>query len=407
MKMKKIVSSICLLLAVMTVQAQTIHWLTFIDTTDENVGKVDVTGRQVLYSNFINEVNAALAPKGYSTDIMDFYGNKVTPENCKAAVQQLRISNPNDIIVFYYIGHGGRPNTDEAYMKAHPYPQMCMAQWNESKFIPLEWVYKELSSKNARLCVTIGMCCNSISNMSIKDGPKFTPNYGSSYMSGNKLARIQELFLGAKGNVLATSASPTQTSGCFSTDFGVVDCYTTVLCSIFKNSLDELNGPLTWNELLEAISSIIDKNTNGEQTPIHNLNLIDAPVPRPSTPSVPTKEQVEETKKQQTQNTTIEQGDDSDWVNELTNMFGVLINTELSEDKRIEIEQVLNTLFVDNAQVRVLAQDSNTIIDREDADVFLGRLATSRLLLRVSVVEGSFDSNGKIKSLKVREVYRK
>ena len=101
--MKKLFSAICLLLSVVAVEAQTIHWITFIDTNDENVGKIDVLGRKVLYSHFINEVNAALAPVGYSSDIQDFYGDKVTPENCKSTVELLRVSNPDDIIVFYYI----------------------------------------------------------------------------------------------------------------------------------------------------------------------------------------------------------------------------------------------------------------------------------------------------------------
>lgn len=150
--MKKIILAICILLSMGVAEAQTIHWITFIDTNDKNVGKIDVLGREVLYSHFVNEVNAALAPMGYSSDIQDFYGDKVTPENCKAAVELLRINTPDDIIVFYYIGHGGRPVTDMDYMMKHPYPQMCMQlKFPESKYIPLEWVYQELSSKGAPL----------------------------------------------------------------------------------------------------------------------------------------------------------------------------------------------------------------------------------------------------------------
>ena len=72
--MKKIISLICSILISCAMQAQTIHWITFIDTTDPNVGQIDVYGRQMLYSYFINEGNAALAPIGYKTDIQDFNG---------------------------------------------------------------------------------------------------------------------------------------------------------------------------------------------------------------------------------------------------------------------------------------------------------------------------------------------
>lgn len=405
--MKKCISMICMLLSFVAAQAQTIHWITFIDTKDERVGQIDVLGRKVLYSHFVNEVNAALAPKGYQSDIQDFYGDNVTPENCKATVQLLRVNNPDDIIVFYYIGHGGRPTTDTGYMMEHPYPQMCLAQHDEKKFIPLEWVYKELSSKGARLSVTIGMCCNNLSNISIKDGPMFTPNYGTTYMSGSKLARIQDLFLNAKGNVLSTSASPTQTSGCFKSDFGVIDRYTTVLCDIFNSVLDNYDKTLTWDDLLDALSEIIDKNTNGEQTPIHETHLASVTPPATKKPAVPSEQQVQKTKQQQTQNTTKTQGNGDEWVNALTNHLGTLINVNVAEYDRIELEKKLNGLFAQNAQVRILAQDSDTAIDREDAATFLGRLATTRLLLKVAIVEGKFDSNNKITSLKVRELYKK
>ena len=53
--MKKIISLICSILISCAIQAQTIHWITFIDTTDPNVGQIDVYGRQMLYSYFIDE----------------------------------------------------------------------------------------------------------------------------------------------------------------------------------------------------------------------------------------------------------------------------------------------------------------------------------------------------------------
>lgn len=389
--MKKCISMICLLLSIVAAQARTIHWMTFIDTKDERVGQIDVLGRKVLYSHFVNEVNAALAPFGYESDIQDFYDDQMTPENGKAAIQLLRINDPDDIIVFYYIGHGGRPTTDTGYMMEHPYPQCCFGQHDEKKFIPLEWIYKQLSSKGARLSVTIGMSCNNLSNISIKDGPMFSPNYGTTYMSGNKLARIQDLFLKAKGNVLATSASPTQTSGCFKSDFGVIDRYTTVLCDIFNSVLDNYDKTLTWDDLLDAVSDIIDNNTNGDQTPIHETHLAAAPAPIAKAPA-----------KQK-----VQQGNGSEWVNALTNHLGRLVNVNVAEYDRIELEKELNGVFAKNAQVRILAQDSETVIDREDAATFLGRLSTSRLLLKIAVVDGKFDSNNKITSLRVREVYKK
>ena len=44
----------CLLISLFTLSAQanTIHWFTFVDTTDPNVGAFDVTGRELLYTQW-------------------------------------------------------------------------------------------------------------------------------------------------------------------------------------------------------------------------------------------------------------------------------------------------------------------------------------------------------------------
>jgi len=397
--MKRILLLFSYLLTITVIDAQTIHWLTFIDTQDRLVGNVDKVGRKVLRTHFIDEVNAALAPKGYKSDIQDYYDSRLSPENCKAAVENLSVQS-EDIIVFYYIGHGGRPETNDAnYIKAHPYPQMCMGVHleDEKKFIPLEWVYKQLSGKGARLAVIIGMCCNSPTPISMKDAPRFSPNYGVTYMSNNKLMRIQDLFLGVKGSVLATSASPGQTSGCFKTEhFGEVDCYTTVLCDIFDNYLDNISETLTWNQLLKSISYIIDKNTSHTQTPIHDTSHLTSTT-KPS----------DQRTKPEPVPTPSDKVTGDKWKNKITGLFDALINNQNDEEERLSMKDVVEGLFTSNAQVKILGQDSETTVDKENASVYLGRLATSRLLLKVSVVDGELDNTGHISSLKVREVYKK
>lgn len=407
--------------------AQTIHWLTFVDTTDENVGGIDVYGRQMLYSYFIDEVNSALQQKGYKSDIQDFYGYQVSPENCKAAVNMLRITHSDDIIVFYYIGHGGRPVTDSNYMREHPYPQMCLAQSDEKKFIPLEWVNEQLSSKGARLSVTIGMCCNSLgSGISMKDEPKFSPNYGATYMSSKKMERIQELFLNTKGHVIATSASPTQTSGCVQID-GPVPChpliamqnpqwfrdwYSFAICSFFQTQLDDYNDILTWEDFLSKISWFVDHYTNQEQTPIHEIHLVQEPKVDDQKPEAVTVKEVQKIQEKQKAGKTIKQGDtDSrDWINDLTNQLSTLINTSLSYTERQALEMNLyNKLFAQNAVVKFLAQESGAVIDKADVSDWLGILATNPngRIIKVIVEEGIFDSDKKISVLKVKEIYKK
>lgn len=418
--MKKNLSVLFAILTSVIVNSQTIHWLTFIDTTDPNVGQIDVYGREMLYSYFIDEVNSALKLKGYRTDIQDFYGAQVSPENCRDAIEILSIDSPDDIIVFYYIGHGGRPSTDSGYMHAHPYPQMCLAQHDESKFIPLEWVDRVLSSKGARLSVTFGMCCNNVSNsISIKDELQFDTNYGRTYLSKTKISKIQELFLNTKGHIIATSASPTQTSGCFPIARCLVpnpacfrDRYSYAICSFFQTQLEKYNQELTWDGFLKKISWFVDYNSNHEQTPIHDIYVAAEPIKvKEEIPSVPSKQEIEKTEQRQTENGSIQQGDkDSrEWINELTNHLSTLINNSLSiSDKQTLENNLAQMLFSNNAVVKFLAQDG-TIIDRLDVSDWLGILSTNPngTIINVIVDGGKFDSNKKIKELKVREIYKK
>lgn len=55
--MKKILLACIMGVFTIVSNAQTIHWLTFIDTEDANVGNLDKTGRNVLYNRFVNVVS--------------------------------------------------------------------------------------------------------------------------------------------------------------------------------------------------------------------------------------------------------------------------------------------------------------------------------------------------------------
>lgn len=355
-------------------------------------------------------MNAALNKKGYKSDIQDFNGVQVTPENCKMAINMLNASQ-DDIIIFYYIGHGGRPSTDAGYMRSHPFPQMCLAQKDQTKFIPLEWVDEQLKAKGARLTITIGMCCNNLdSRISVKDAPDFSPNYGPVTINSKKLQAIEDLFLNTKGHIIATSASPSQTSGCMLGSMGapISDLYTFALCYLFQQ-LDKY-PQMTWDKFLNAIRYSVNEYSRGTQTPFHKGSLVAATKVGDKTPPVPTEKDIVKTRKEQIPNSTKRQGDRkaTDWINELSNHLSILINTKLSFNERQRLEQSLRSLFSDAAKVKFMGQDSDRIIDQMTVKDWLGILATNPngRILKVVVTEGSFDNDKKIQGLKVREIYK-
>lgn len=387
--MKRLLFSFLIASFAFMVNAQTIHWLTFIDTTDENVGALDVTGRKVLYSRFINVINAALAEKGFNSDIQDFYGHRTSPENCKRAVESLTC-RPNDIVVFYYIGHGGRPVTDDD--AKHPFPQMWLAQGDESKMIPLEWVHETLKDKGARLTATIGMCCNVKQNLSIKRAPTFGVSYGNTYLTQEQLTAIQNMFLANRGDFLLSSASPAQPSLGGSTPLGDMDLFTAVLVSVFDEMSE--HGELSWDSLFGNVKTLVNDVTEGRQTPIFVSNITKASKSTTVNREEPKKDALNIHK------------DPNTIGNLLTQYFDFVVDQSQSIEKRIEISENLRKLFSSDAQIKIMSRDGDVVVDKESIDTFLGRMVTSRILLKVMPVAFKATST-QITELKIKEYYKK
>lgn len=384
---------LCLLFSAET-YAKTIHWLTFIDTMDRNVGEIDKSSRQLLYSRWIDLVNSTLKDNGYSVDIIDVYDSKTTPENCKTIVNNLDCG-AEDIVVFYYIGHGTE-NTG-----ASRFPLMLMGQVNPNKFIPLSWVHKTLKSKGARLTVTIGMCCNARQGVAGRVDPTFSANYGNTYVSEEQSNCIKKMFLNYRGDILITSASPNESSWACGTPIGPTDYFTYRLIDQFNNELPELSNP-TWNSMMESIKEDVYNDVSNNvglqnqapgstQTPIWEAKLTSASAPSPTTPDKPNTERV---------------SDKSEMLNTLTNVMSYLSSTKVSPKERIALAGKIEQAFKSNAIVRIMSQDGNLVVDKENISIFLGRIATSRLLENVIVVDATANDSG-INSLRVREVYKK
>lgn len=376
----------------LVVSAQTIHWLTFIDTTDPNVGKLDINGREVLYNHFINVVNAAVTEKGYKTNIQDIYGSTLSPQKCKDIISNLNVTS-DDIVIFYYIGHG-----THGTVGGSPWPMMFMGQNNPNDLVRLEDdVHKNLLSKGARLTATIGMCCNVYQNIPRTDTPSFGVNYGNTFLTDTEKKAIQKMFLEHKGDFLLSSASPGQSSVGGNTPLGPMDLFTCVLVKNFEDSASE--GDLEWSTLFNDIKAVVNNVTQGQQTPIFTSTLCKAPAAQPAlpggavtvTPPVPTPASA---------------STNQEWLNRVGDALDNLINVGQSESIRMAQADELEKAFASNALVKVLGQDGKDVIDKSSADKFVRRLASSRILLKVTPVSIKISDN-KISELRVKEIYNK
>lgn len=383
-------------------QSKTIHWLTFIDTTDGigspegGVGEIDQNTRKILYARWINLINATLGEQGYNVNIVDIYGSKTSPENCKNIINDLQCDS-EDIIMFYYVGHGTE-NTSTS-----KFPLMLLAQNNVNKLVPLTWVHETLKKKKARLTISIGMCCNARQGAPGRIAPTFSVNYGNTYIDQDMSKNIKKLFLNYRGDLIVTSASPTESSWACGSNIGPTDYFTLNLLAYFNNILPDDNNP-NWEDILTEIKKAVYEDVKNDagiqrsypgstQTPIWDNHLVAANAPAPTKPTPPNKENT------QTNDKTI-------LKTALNKALAYISSNSADEMERIKAAQKIKTAFKSDLMVRIMSQDGSIVVDKEIISDYLGRISTSRSLMNVSVDDLKVDQDGQIISLRVRELYK-
>lgn len=265
------------------VNAQTIHWLTLADTEDPNIGELNKTGNKILHDRFINVVNSVLWETGYKADIHYINGGTLSPEECISKVLDFKCKT-NDIVVFYYIGHGLHIEADSTQL-----PSMMFCTKSVPKYVPLNWLHEKLKAKGARLLVTVGDCSNIPMRsfredliLSIKDDnissikeeyedvvpeppmlPKSPTRQANIELTNTQRTFIHNLFLACKGNIIISSASLGQDAFGGRTSFGNMDLFTAAFVSAFEDSANDEGTE--WNDLLNKTKKAVEEFTEGKQ----------------------------------------------------------------------------------------------------------------------------------------------
>jgi len=90
--------------------------------------------------------------------LTEITGNTFSKANVENTINNLRVT-PNDIIIYYYSGHGFRYEADKS-----PYPRMSFRTKQnpsaENNNLEVESVFNKLKSKNARVTIVLSDCCN-------------------------------------------------------------------------------------------------------------------------------------------------------------------------------------------------------------------------------------------------------
>ncbi len=363
-------------------QAQSLIYLGFFDTNDAKIGVNKAAEKRQVF-NEMNIVADALSSYGYSFDPHIVDGEYCSKESLMEELELTPISS-NDVVFFYYGGHGGRSTND-----TDPFPQMCLGSSFESDFVPATLVKNIIMKKNPRFAVIISACCNSEdSGISVKSISAEAPYTKESDI--NKEA-IKKMFLDQKGYVQVTSSKAGEYS--WSGPEGGVFCLS--FWRLFKDVESGKMAP-AWGTLCEAVKKDVVntdiKTRDGivHQEPYYVINGSN------STNTI-----IDPNRKVTTITTRI-----NNQTSTLQDDINKLLDHQISTDQRLQmIPSILKNQFKIGAKVTTVGTDMKTMVDYEDAEVFLRRITLSPYITQVNILSG--DGGGLKASIIVHEVRKR
>jgi hypothetical protein len=174
-------------------------------------------------------------------------GNNYYIKNVKEAIANLN-PKPNDIVVFYYTGHGFRIEKDN---RQAPYIDLRHKVDRSFKLadnsLSMEDIFAMVTKEGARLNLVLADCCNSLleSKNAKADAPAKTKGFEMNWSTENS----RELFLNSKpASILATAALPGQLATCNNTFGGFFSYF---FRASVENHFSFFKNKVTWEQVFE------------------------------------------------------------------------------------------------------------------------------------------------------------
>lgn len=361
------------------IQGQNLHAILFADTKDPSVGKCDLED----FNNIAVEVSTIASATNMQLKRYFYKDENCSSRNLLYVLNNLK-TNKDDVIIFYYSGHGTRSMHDVS-----EFPQMCLGSQDPSTFYPLEKVLGQLMNQPARLKIVLGDCCNSYGE---GVSPKSYVTSSKTVLSKNPVSVYCNLFKNNQGFLISSGSQRGETSAALSTMDGTPlgGAFTICLLLTLKDYASK-GMSATWEEVM----SNTRRSTYEwrQHTPVYAIDIKEA-----STYNTPTTYQ-------EPQNTA--QDDDSDEVDKIT-LLAAIGNENLSIETRVKIqEKALKALFNSpNTKVEVVASNGRTIVATEKSSDFVLRLCTTHKLINLVEIDKTEDDYGRYTYLKVHEIYK-
>lgn len=210
--MKKYLLFAFVLLGLMPIPVcgQTFHAIIFANTKNSSIGE----SVEVDFNRMEVEMTTIAKSIGYNLKKSYYYGTSesFSRNSLEQMINGLSCS-PDDIVFFYYSGHGGRAENENTI-----FPEMCLFVndadlVSKSQLYPLHDVYSRIKAKNPRLTIVMGDLCNSVMEGFYRDDSKASK--GATILSKGTCNVYKNLFLNAKGGIIIASSEPNYTSSCY------------------------------------------------------------------------------------------------------------------------------------------------------------------------------------------------
>lgn len=371
--MKRPTTTITLMLALLgmsaALRAQTLHALIACDTEDEKIGasmNEDLGYMETLVD--IIGTATGLKPKiTFFTPERGFSKRRLKASEISDAIGSIT-SMPDDVVLFYYSGHGTRK-----YADPDPFPIMAMGS-GQDYYLELSKVRDQIKKKNPKLTIVIGDMCNSLPTLKGTKGAQLPID--ATRLTATAKQNFQTLFSGLTGDITICSSPKGQTSLALKEGGAFTLAFIAALSSMVEGRL----YPVSWEKLMTETGHLEYRSVF--RRPYFEINVQTMPWFGP-----PTANHVA--------------------ADGLVQSLLAIASAKKGNLERVNMqEQVLNTVFESpHAKVEIVGFSGKTVLDRVPSVEYISRICTINGLVNLSVKEEKKSASGKYTYLKIHEIF--
>lgn len=386
--MRKILLTMALAIcAICIANAQTLHWLTFVDSQNVKAGTAFRNSKQLMDNTLTNKVTTAFQTQGWTIDKHEVLGTSLTPEKCRQEIQGLACGS-NDVVICYTLSAG----TDDRANS--PWPLLYMRSGNAGNGVSLKWMHDILKSKGAKTVITIGVCLKNDTpgmNTPIRDG--FLPEEPSEYFDEAGESIFKMLTKERTDYLISASNAGEQTAFC--KFYGKqMDLFTCCLCNslelILRKPDFDFKNKFSYDLHFKAMRQLMNiLSVNFPQTPQISKN-VETGTHTQTTTTTGSQEHTEG--KYEADN------------RKLQASLSLIADSDKTIAGRRQETENIKPLFAQDAEVNVILNGDESAISTENPTTFLNKLRLNMNSIKIVLKEVERNQSGKITSITVDKI---